>query len=505
MNNFEKIQAVVLANHERKITVSEISKITLIDRSQVRRLLKKFDTERQLFEFIVDGRKCKFKSEPINPINLSDEVNTGESEKKGTNISGQMSYFDSIRQSDSEEDHKQVVERVGSSEEPDLSSLEESVENDMNQHNTELNEKAVCKFKDKQNRTLLYSDLFCEKVVKVLFDSSILDLTINQFNSILKKMEKNGIRPKFIVFAEDVYQLDMKKNENFLAKELLKFFAQDSENNFHELFDGKKPTQNLLGKFCAEYQFTLISSDAKNIVWAKLYNVEVIIPEPFLKKNPNPCHGKGIVGLDSCMMSIHKEELDELLKNYEKILISDIQLEEIPGGYLLDLVALYGDVEFANRESKDKDQNICKFYGENEVTAMYTIDYGCFLFGKLSHINCILYDYSKASRSNLLKLANNLFMQFNGVQTGDEIILDKMTNILDNAVMILNDFPNISIFSPIGQKRDSEVRKAYSQDFLTIHIFNTVIIAQIKKRQRALVHYAGQATETPREYKKFLL
>lgn len=506
MNNFEKIQAVVLANHDRKITISEISKITSIDRSQVRRLLQKFDTERRLSEFIVDGRKCNLKDKPKNPIDLSDEVDSEKSEEESTKISGQMSYFDLIRQSDSEEDHKQVVERVvDSSEEPGLSSSEESVGSNINQPNTESNEGAVCEFKDKQNNTILYSDLFCEKIVKVLFDSSILDLTINQFNSILKKMEKKRIRPKFMVFAEDVYQLDMKKNENFLAKELLKFFAQDSENNFHELFDGEKPTQNLLGKFCAEYQFTLVSGNAKNILWAKLYNVEVIIPEPFLKRTPNPCHGNGIVGLDSCMMSIHQDELDKLLKNYEKILISDIQLEEIPGGYLLDLVAFYGEVEFASRSSRDKDQNICKFYGENEVTAMYTIDYGCFLFGKLSHINCILYDYSKASMSNLLKLANNLFMQFNVIQTGDEIILDEMTDILDNAVMILNDFPNVSIFSPIGQKRDSEVRKAYSQDFLTIHIFNTVIIAQIKKRQRALVHYAGQATETPREYKKFLL
>lgn len=71
--------------------------------------------------------------------------------------------------------------------------------------------------------------------------------------------------------------------------------------------------------------------------------------------------------------------------------------------------------------------------------------------------------------------------------------------------MILNDFPNISIFSPIGQKRDKEIRKAYSQDFLTIHISNTVIIAQIRKRQRALVLYVGQEADTPREYKKFLL
>ena len=144
MNNFEKIQAVVLANHDRKITISEISKITSIDRSQVRRLLQKFDTERRLFEFIVDGRKCNLKDKPKNPINLSDEVDSEKSEEESTKISGQMSYFDLIRQSDSEEDHKQVVERVvDSSEEPGLSSSEESVGSNINQPNTESNEGAV--------------------------------------------------------------------------------------------------------------------------------------------------------------------------------------------------------------------------------------------------------------------------------------------------------------------------------------------------------------------------
>ena len=157
MNNFKKIQAVVLANRERKITISEISKITSIKRNRVNRLLQKFDTEGELFEFIVDGRKCKLKSEPINPINLSDEVDAGESEEKSTNISGQVSCFDLTRQSDSEEAHKQVGERVCSLEEPNLSSSEELVESDMNQLNTESNESSVCKFKNKQCKTLLYS------------------------------------------------------------------------------------------------------------------------------------------------------------------------------------------------------------------------------------------------------------------------------------------------------------------------------------------------------------
>lgn len=506
LNNFEKIQKVVLVNKDRKITISEISSITLIDRSQVRRILRKFDTENKLSEFIVDGRKCKMKSEPINPISDSENKgDIGKNEVESAKGSGQMSYFDLIGQPDSEENFNNVVKRVcSSSEEKKLQPSEESVLSTVNQLNTELKEANNGKATAEKN-TLLYSNLFNGKTRKVLFDSSILDLTITQFNSILKKMAREGIKPKFIVFAEDVLMLDLKKDVNYLARELLKFFAQDGDNSFYEIFDGEKPTQKLLGKYCSQYQFILISGNAKNVAWAKLYNAEVIIPEPFLKKIPNPCHGEGVVGLDTCMMSVHQGELKKLLSNYEKILISDIQLEELTGGYLLELIAYYGEVEIASRRKKDKDQSICEFYTENKVTAMYTIDYGCYLFGKVCHINCILYDYSRASESSLLKLASSLFLQYTEIKSGDEIILDQMTNIADNAVMILNEFPNIAIFSPIGQKRENEVRKAFSQDYLTIRIFDIVIIAQIKKRQRALVQYTGQENNTPREYKKFLL
>lgn len=504
MNNFEKIKNVVLTNSERKITISEISQITSINRSKVRALLHEFDTEKQLVKFIVDGRKFKFESKPLVPTeNDFCERCKGDS----TNISGSISYFDSIEESDLEKNCNHVVERVCSSEDTDLQCPEKIEAEEINQFAT------ICESTDigeissnpEKSKTILYSDLFYGKTLEILFDSTILDLTMNQFNSVLGKIAKRGFKPKFVVFKEDVLLLDMNKEKSYLAKELLKFFAQDSTECFHELRDDEKPSQKFLAKLCSEHNFTLISGNAKNIVWAKLYNADVIIPEPFLKNVPNPCCGKGVIGLDSCMMAINQEELNQLLKQYEKILVSDIQIEEIPGGHLLDLIAFYGEVKFADRESKDEDMNICNFYSKNEIAAMYTIDYGCYLFGQLSHVNCHLYNYFKASESQLLRLANSLFMQPHDVKSGDEIVLDQMNNIVDNAVLILNEFPNISIFSPAGQKRENEVRKAYSQDYLTIHVDDTVVIAQVKKRQRALVRYAGQETDTPREYKKFLL
>ena len=60
MNNFEKIQTVILANKARKITISEISRITGIERNSVKKCLQKYDTDKTLHEFIVDGRKTKF-------------------------------------------------------------------------------------------------------------------------------------------------------------------------------------------------------------------------------------------------------------------------------------------------------------------------------------------------------------------------------------------------------------------------------------------------------------
>ena len=76
LENFQAIQKIIFANRERKMSISEISRIASINRNQVKRLIQRYDNSDELSEFIVDGRKSKFLSEPIIP------KTTGNNESK---------------------------------------------------------------------------------------------------------------------------------------------------------------------------------------------------------------------------------------------------------------------------------------------------------------------------------------------------------------------------------------------------------------------------------------
>lgn len=496
LENFQAIQKIIFANRERKMSISEISRIASINRNQVKRLIQRYDNSDELSEFIVDGRKSKFLSEPIIP------KTTGNNESKTI-------------------DTKEIQNEEGQTEKVQTEDFEDEKIQFEDIQNKNIQIEDVHTVNVGKERTLMYSELYhreneefvySKETRKFVFDSTITELSVSQFSDVLYEIVKKGIKPRFCLYSNDVLLLDMKKKGSKLAKELLKFFAQDSMLQFHELLYTEKPNHEFLAQVCSQNNYTLISGNARNILWCKLYQVDVIVPTPFKEIIPNPCQGKGIVGLDSCMLEISKGELDRLLKKYKSILISDIQLEEIKerkgekGEYLLNLVAYYGDVRLANRATENADKNICIFYSQNNVEAMYTVDYGCYLFGKLSRVNnCTLYKHPSSSESRFLSILNQLPKKYDEIKVGDVIILDEV-NILKNAyVFDWAKFSNISIFSPAGKKRKGKVRNAYSQDYLTIYINqNIIVIAQITKQQKARVCFYGFKSNVPTDLKKFL-
>ncbi len=480
MNNFEKIQTVILANKARKITISEISRITGIERNSVKKCLQQYDTDKVLHEFIVDGRKTKFNSEAVNPLTDS-------------NVPKRRGCFELMKWEDSS--GIVPVARVTSSSWLDEGKTETARKYSGNKF--EVTQPSDFK-------TIYYSNLDkCRKVQKYVFDSSLLELDCSQFLNLLGKLFDKGIVPKFCVYANDIVELDTNKEEFVLARELLKFFALDFNEEFYSLINEEKTSEEQLAELCKKNGYTLISGNAKNIAWCKLYQVDVVIPDLFLENFPNPCCGNGIVGVDSCMMAIKPVEMNNVLRDYEKILISDIQLNEIPGGYLLNLIAYYGEIRFSNKTTKDQDYNICLFYKENTVRDVYTFDYGCYLFGKLCQINIMLYEYTNASKSFVLKaIANMVSQKQDELKIGDEIILDQMAQ--ETVSLNLSKFPNISVFSKNGVKRKDQNKKAYSQDFLVIRQNKYIVIAKITKLKCAVVYYCGTESEVPEEYKVFL-
>lgn len=489
LEKFQAIQKIIVANRERKISISEISRITSINRNQVKKLIQRYDSSNQLSEFIVDGRKVKFTSKLIIP-----KLTENKSKAIGTEeVQAEEVQAEDVQTGDVK-DSKIQSECTGNNPNGSVNAEKEQI--------------------------IMYSEL-CHRTTgklvngtetqKFVFDSTITELSVKQFGEVLQEIVAKGIKPKFCVYANDVLELDMKKKRSNLARELLKFFAQDNTSQFHELMYTERPDQELLAQICSQNKYTLISGNARNILWCKLYNADIMVPNSFKTIVPNPCKGKGIVGLDSCMIGLTENELNSLLKAYESILISDIQLGEIKGNsknaeYLLKLVAYYGEAKFANKATENADKNICMFYSQNNVEAMYTRDYGCYLFGKLSRVNnCTLYKYSSASESRFLSILNQLPAKYDEIKVGDVIILDNETVVGNYYEFDSEKFPNLSIFTPAGNRRKGKIKNAYSQDYLVIHINpKTIVIAQITKQQKANIRYYGSKNDVPADLKKFL-
>ncbi len=499
LEKFQAIQKTIVANRERKISISEISRITSINRNQVKKLIQRYDSSNQLSEFIVDGRKVKFTSKLIIP-----KLTENKSKAIGTEeVQAEEVQAEEVQTEDVQTEDVQTG---------DVKDSKIQSECTGNNPNGSVNAE--------KEQIIMYSEL-CHRTTgklvnstetqKFVFDSTITELSVKQFGEVLQEIVAKGIKPKFCVYANDVLELDMKKKRSRLARELLKFFAQDNTLQFHELMYTERPDQKLLAQICSQNKYTLISGNARNILWCKLYNADVMVPNSFKTIVPNPCKGKGIVGLDSCMIGLTENELNSLLKAYESILISDIQLGEIKGNsknakYLLNLVAYYGEAKFANKTTESADKNICMFYSQNNVEAMYTRDYGCYLFGKLNRVNnCTLYKYSSVSESRFLSILNQLLAKYDEIKVGDVIILDDETVVGNYYEFDSEKFPNLSIFTPAGKRREGKIKKAYSQDYLAIHINSkTIVIAQITKQQKANIRYYGSKNDVPADLKKFL-
>lgn len=473
MDNFGKIKCFVMANSERKVTISEIEKFTGICRCSVRKLINDHESDDDLNQFIVDGRKQKLDSIPINPFD-DEKVSNQKNEENST---------------------------VDSIENNDQSNINEgqTVESD---NSINSNGEKKCYDVAIVPQTILYTEIR-NKSKRFVLDESILDLSFFQFMDLINDILKKGYVPEFYVYETDVLFWDANKNRNILAKQLLKFFAQDNEEKFHTLSSDEKSRKNDFASQLKKNDCTLISGKAENIIYCKLNDVPVEIPKVFLEKIPNPFKGEGIVGMDSCMMGVEKNELENLFEKYESILISDIQAEEITPGHLYNVIAYYGQVKFANKEFfTNKDQLICYFYSQNTVDMFYTLDYGCYLFAKFASLNVVLYTSSPATTSRILKRLTeaNLPKGEKNIRQGDEIVFDLME--YHETALLLNDCSNLEIYSVSGIKRTDG--KAYSRDFLVMKQNNSMIIMQLTKKKHAVVRYVGTCENVPNAYKNML-
>ena len=482
-----EITNVVLANQKRKVTITEIAKCTGIDRHKVSNLVKKDD---ELSKYVVDGRKLgKPELQLINPNDSRISAYFNLSDEEISKVVVKAEECDENTKESLNEDAKEVLKK-DADEATDISTNAISYEN---------TDKTSDESTD-QKKKVKYSSLVKQGVIKEYIIDYDAEWCIEDFIYFIRSLVSEKIIPKILLFANDVLKLDLAKKENKLASEMLKFFAQDKNENFHILKCEDRPNLGeKLAKMCKENNFTLISGNPKNVAWCKLYDVEVVIPQVYKERYPNPFKGKGIIGLDSCMMGIKHNEMANLLSQFETCLISNIQLKEMRGGYLFIVSAYYGQIKWADRQFEDEDKNIAYFYQKNTVNTMYTIDYGCYLFAALAKVNCKLYKDKRATESMMLKILDNgVFVEWENLKKGDEIILDEIPSPKDRGYLDFKGYPYVSIYRSSGLKRRD--KRGYSQDYIFIKNNDKIIIAQITKLKLAVIKFCGNTDSIPEEY-----
>lgn len=482
-----EITNVVLANQKRKVTITEIAKCTGIDRHKVSNLVKKDD---ELSKYVVDGRKLrKPELQLINPNDYRISAYFNLSDEEISKVVVKAEECDENTKESLNEDAKEVLKK-DADEATDISTNAISYEN---------TDKTSDESTD-QKKKVKYSSLVKQGVIKKYIIDYDAEWCIEDFIYFIRSLVSEKIMPKIVLFANDVLKLDLAKKRSKLASEMLKFFAQDKNEKFHILKCEDRPNLGEeLAKMCKENNCTLVSGNPKNVAWCKLYDVEVVIPQLYKERYPNPFKGKGIIGLDSCMMGIKHDEMANLLSQFETCLISNIQLKEMEGGYLFIVSAYYGQIKWADRQFEDEDKNIAYFYQKNTVNIMYTIDYGCYLFAALAKVNCKLYKDKRLTESMMLKILDNgVFVEWEELKKGDEIILDEIPSPKNNACLDFQSYPYVSIYKSNGLKRCD--KRGYSRDYIFIIKNDKIIIAQITKLKLAVIKFCGNTDSIPEEY-----
>ena len=309
--------------------------------------------------------------------------------------------------------------------------------------------------KNTKNRINLSRILAAEsyKVVNYIFDTKLFNLSMHIFEKILSDIITAKIKPVIWVFENQLMYLDNMKEKNPVAQDMLKYFASDDSFFKTEFLEGEIPTGEELAKFCKDNDLMLVSENALNIAWCKIYNTKFLIPRYFLEKNPLPFVGNEVIGVDSCVLG--NRYLENIFEKIRTIWISDIQLRErnFSNSEFCKILAYYGKFGIAEKKYEINDRNIVNFYKEKGVDKVYTADYGFKAFAKFAnlkteivYINSMMTFYAKPKIIEKFEERNKKSKQENlTVTIGDIIKIDTMCKTVGRERYVLKEMNGVHI------------------------------------------------------------
>ena len=266
----ERILAFFEANKERGITRTEITAYLAVKEYRTAKKKIKALGIPDVLKYVVDLRSSISvpAGSPIYPDGYT-SVNRIEDNKISSKQDENSSKQD---ENGSKQDENGLKQDENSSKQDEIISKHD--ENDIQKK--EESKRVVAletqsfEKKDDSKSVLLLSELFGvqQKKQNYIIGLDLFNQRLSLFLELLDELLKPERIPCFWLWESDLIELDKLKEESALARNLIKFFAQDERDYYSHLVDGPKP-KNMI-EFCKKNDITFITGVPIDILNFKL-------------------------------------------------------------------------------------------------------------------------------------------------------------------------------------------------------------------------------------------
>lgn len=367
----------------------------------------------------------------------------------------------------------------------------------------------------------------------VVFDLSILKYPMETFLKILSDITN----PKILIPETLIDEIDKVNHKNSsyskeqkqYAKSILKFIAEDKEDNFSRLDRKRIKNENANVLYAEENDAIIISNNPRTIAFAKVRNVKTIVFDSMKEHTPFDPNSEFVCGVDASIISYDVDELKKKFFKYRSILISDITISELEkvidddfttqekesARFIIQCAAFWGEVKNSRLRLCSADKSIVNFYYENPVSIVLTGDFG---FGGNARLFKVNYEiqlrdnYQKSDLTTFFSSQNpilnkivekeNLGLKLGIISANETCIeIDTFDFLLKKIIA--------NVFSQSGELKETKnnIVKVYPNDIVVLKAQNQIAIILLTNSKNAIgkVWYCGDIKDIPEKYKKYLV
>ncbi|MBP3595840.1 MAG: hypothetical protein J6J60_00340 [Clostridia bacterium] len=525
--DIESLKKFLELNSKRKVTKAEVKEFAKVSSySMVKKKLEELADSEKYLSCILDLRKVKSPDGELIIPGISSKEKLEEKVKQKSNNEEKKkkvirTFFDLIDEEIEQISKEDVSIKKESNQKCEKESEEKKTTvsgNDFEKSNTEKKSQVVPAVKSRKYGKPIASidEMFSLKNRQnrnVMFDASVFELNdMNVYKEIINEISLGNVNVVLWLSLKQFYLLDGLKKESWAAQEILKTIALDDGTHFVLIKDEIPDSGEELALYCKENKITLVSGLPINVMWCKVYGVNVVIPEFFKKSCPSPFKGNSVFGVDSNVLIAKQTQV--IFSNAKTIWVSDVQLREIElnNSEYWAGIAYFGDfgrAEIVNPNHTDT--NLVHFFKNKKVEKVYSADYGFLALAKFMELSCELVCITQAMKNGAKAIMLEHFKEQSGIdfdkmnriKKGDIIALNSIRQKTEGRLRIFTQINNVKVWVYDAHRRPKKSVLPYVEsengDELLVQAGNRVLIVKIVSVNEALgeVLFYGEEKKLP--------